>query len=479
MANLTGEGGRFFNLMEKQSQTTAGLVSTLKDSWDELLRVIGVPLNDSIRPMLKEAVGLAGRFASGFGAAIRLIQGLGANANLGEAIALGAEIGFQQAANKALGFLRGLGQGLIGAFKTGVDFFGSVFGETGLLTITNLGGGLLDTFSGSIKYLQAALGPTFAEALSTFQAGFQTAADSVVNTFIEMFPDTAEEMGLGKITSDFQSNLQEFRAANDPEKIQAEAEKLLLEGQAKLADALQSLLQKAGDAAARNFNDVDFSAADIFDTSEAQAKLLDLAKSADPKALEDLKAALAGTVAITKENLGALKPPADQLAAALDKIANGADKELAAREENTKAIQEEKDERKKGRIIGYSYTARGSKPFEGIDGAQFRRLDELKEKQKGRLADQFAFGKLDAIAAKQQARDAKVAAAFLPQAAGAIGALKGLPGGQQLAGLLDVAARNAKQKQVALQTRPIENKITDTNQRLANIEQRLNLITAI
>lgn len=44
MANLSGEGGRFNNLMEKQSQTFAGMMSNLSDSWTNFLRTAGQPL---------------------------------------------------------------------------------------------------------------------------------------------------------------------------------------------------------------------------------------------------------------------------------------------------------------------------------------------------------------------------------------------------------------------------------------------------
>ncbi len=36
--NMTGEGGKFFNLMEKQSASVGGLISTLKGNFSELLK---------------------------------------------------------------------------------------------------------------------------------------------------------------------------------------------------------------------------------------------------------------------------------------------------------------------------------------------------------------------------------------------------------------------------------------------------------
>ena len=44
LANLSGEGGRFNNLMEKQSQTFSGMMSNLDDAWTNFLRTAGAPL---------------------------------------------------------------------------------------------------------------------------------------------------------------------------------------------------------------------------------------------------------------------------------------------------------------------------------------------------------------------------------------------------------------------------------------------------
>jgi len=50
--SLTGEGGQFFNLMENQSQTFAGQLSTLQGLFDELLREFG----EAFIPVLLEVV---------------------------------------------------------------------------------------------------------------------------------------------------------------------------------------------------------------------------------------------------------------------------------------------------------------------------------------------------------------------------------------------------------------------------------------
>jgi hypothetical protein len=59
--NLTGGGGQFFGMMAEQSKTFSGLWSTLTDGVNELFLELGKPLNDSLKPLLFDAIGLAGQ----------------------------------------------------------------------------------------------------------------------------------------------------------------------------------------------------------------------------------------------------------------------------------------------------------------------------------------------------------------------------------------------------------------------------------
>ena len=54
--NMTSEGGRFEDLMEKQSHTTLGMISNLKDVGTILSREFGEPLNNLIKPALESFV---------------------------------------------------------------------------------------------------------------------------------------------------------------------------------------------------------------------------------------------------------------------------------------------------------------------------------------------------------------------------------------------------------------------------------------
>lgn len=59
--NMTATGGQFFNMMTEQSGTNNGLMSSLKDAVNEIYLAFGQPINDALKPVLKDAIGLAER----------------------------------------------------------------------------------------------------------------------------------------------------------------------------------------------------------------------------------------------------------------------------------------------------------------------------------------------------------------------------------------------------------------------------------
>ena len=88
--DLTSKGGKFADMMAKQSGTMNGLWSTLKDNVGELLTTLGTPINDWLKPRLQGLVGIAGTLNSVLSNAI-------AKGNIGEvlsnALTLGAKVG--------------------------------------------------------------------------------------------------------------------------------------------------------------------------------------------------------------------------------------------------------------------------------------------------------------------------------------------------------------------------------------------------
>lgn len=58
LGSLTGEGGRFFNLMDKQSQSLGGLWSTLKDNITLTARAVGTELVPYLKPLVTQLIEL-------------------------------------------------------------------------------------------------------------------------------------------------------------------------------------------------------------------------------------------------------------------------------------------------------------------------------------------------------------------------------------------------------------------------------------
>ena len=57
--NMTSEGGKFFGLMDKQSQTVTGLASTLKDNLTLALAAFGKGFNESMKEILRSLIDLS------------------------------------------------------------------------------------------------------------------------------------------------------------------------------------------------------------------------------------------------------------------------------------------------------------------------------------------------------------------------------------------------------------------------------------
>lgn len=56
IAAMSAEGGLFFGMLEKQSKTFAGQISTLSSNWDELRMKIGKPVKDALIPYIEKAI---------------------------------------------------------------------------------------------------------------------------------------------------------------------------------------------------------------------------------------------------------------------------------------------------------------------------------------------------------------------------------------------------------------------------------------
>lgn len=74
-SNMTAAGGKFHNMMQKQSETTAGIWSNLKDKMTMLQETLGKPINDALRPILNEVIAMAEQLKPKFQAIGESIRG--------------------------------------------------------------------------------------------------------------------------------------------------------------------------------------------------------------------------------------------------------------------------------------------------------------------------------------------------------------------------------------------------------------------
>jgi tape measure domain-containing protein len=105
--NLSSEGGKFFGMMDTQSKSTNGLISTLTDGWNKLLRTVGTPLNDWLRPQISgwiKRIDSAGVRLSAF---INLLKQAQSSGKLGEFLGAGLNVAIIKGVNIFSSGIRG------------------------------------------------------------------------------------------------------------------------------------------------------------------------------------------------------------------------------------------------------------------------------------------------------------------------------------------------------------------------------------
>ncbi len=135
--SLTSEGGKFSGMMAAQSKTTSGLFSTLKDAINETFLILGQPINDAIRPLIAEAIGLvqklapmAKRAGEAVKGAIQFVIAAFKSGQMLDLIATSLKLGFTEAINS-----------LVNGFRVAVGFLwnaltdGSMWANLGKLYI--------------------------------------------------------------------------------------------------------------------------------------------------------------------------------------------------------------------------------------------------------------------------------------------------------------------------------------------------------
>jgi tape measure domain-containing protein len=170
-SSLTSEGGMFFQMMQRQSQTVAGLWSTLTDAVTTAYTRFGAPVNDALRPLLVQAVELAGS--------------LGDYADqLGQKVA--AAIDFVHAAFRTMSgseMFSAIGEALELAFMKAIDYLArGVQTVYALLNDTGFTSGIADQLEIAGLRLREVLLNTAAELVESIAGVFPPGLVSVAKT---------------------------------------------------------------------------------------------------------------------------------------------------------------------------------------------------------------------------------------------------------------------------------------------------------
>lgn len=160
--SLTSEGGKFSGMMEAQSKTTSGLFSTLKDGFNEVLLALGTPINDALRPLVAEAIGMVSKLAplaQKAGEAIRdtlnVVVAAFRSGQLLDLIVASLKLAFAEGTNS-----------MVNGFKVAVEFFWTLltdgamwasFADIALGTVAKIGAALMNAFETPLVYLQSGI----------------------------------------------------------------------------------------------------------------------------------------------------------------------------------------------------------------------------------------------------------------------------------------------------------------------------------
>jgi tape measure domain-containing protein len=159
IASMSREGGMFFGLLERRSQTFTGLASTLSSVWETVRRTFAQPILDALKPVLQDAIGLVGTFKEAAEKAGKAIGGvilstfaLIKGGRLREVFSAGLTLAITGAIDLLMRGMKAaaatLAAGLAAVFIKLQDFFTDPFMLAGM---SKLFEGLGDIIAGKIK----------------------------------------------------------------------------------------------------------------------------------------------------------------------------------------------------------------------------------------------------------------------------------------------------------------------------------------
>jgi tape measure domain-containing protein len=243
-ASMTSKGGQFSGMMEAQSKTTTGLFSTLKDTFNEVFLTLGQPINDALRPLIEQAIGMvatltpmAAEAGKRIKEAVQFVIGVFQSGQALDLITSSLQLGFAAGINA-----------LVSGFRYAISFFwhlltdGSMWKSLGVTLFgvaAGFGAALLDAFNTPIVYLQA---------------GMEWVVATLLKGLLKI-PGMDELFGFDSsaVDSNWSSILNSRKEAGGdlfgikPKEIAAAAADILSESAPALGDSIAAAAKKAGE----------------------------------------------------------------------------------------------------------------------------------------------------------------------------------------------------------------------------------------
>lgn len=333
--SMTSQGGKFAGMMEAQSKTTSGLFSTLKDTINEVFLTLGAPINDAIRPLIEQAIGLVQKLAplaaeagKRVKEAVQFIIAAFKSGQLLDLVTSGLKLAFAVSVNA-----------LVNGFRLAIEFFWNLItdgamwkslGSTMLGLVAGFGAALLNAFQTPIVYLQAGMEWVIAHLLKGLLK-IPGMADLLG------FDESAVETNFGKILKDRKETGAELFGFNFKEMAE-EAKGLLGKDAPQLGERVAEAARKAGET----------NSSEIIDTSglrDSFGKVAQSIRDSMPKPEEVKQAATAAAKVTATTAPTVSKPTAATLApivTSLGKVGGGgySSGALDAQRENNRLTSE-------------------------------------------------------------------------------------------------------------------------------------------
>lgn len=287
-SQLTGEGGRFHGVMQRQAKTTSGLMETIKDETAAVFSELGKPLNDILGQKLagdvdfaKKLHEAAKKLGIAFGEAAKFIIAAWQEIAAGDSIQMlrdGLSLAFKEAVNVLYaamqGGLQSYGVVLGSVMKAGVALFSFMNEASFWEGMGNAFGGIADKFRSSMLHVMA--------------------------TILE---GVRKVPGMGGVIGDL------------PETLRAVARDYSESGAGKLSDAksqldpyfaeFQKLLKEALDTGAKAFSDGYKNAGKVFEDGPEKEKVAALLAAIQKRMADNIAAAkVTGGDVLTKKPAG-------------------------------------------------------------------------------------------------------------------------------------------------------------------------------